>query len=131
MWCCSKWGFFSIVEKPVGSWQVRARVRRDLVNLIREAELKVKIVANAGTDYAYRIVVDKAQLVRVFAALMTSVDYPNFKDEIKKRPDQMRKHDIYAKWWYDMIRLQPAQSMYSGAFNEFIPRQRFPDYDKS
>jgi hypothetical protein len=43
MWLCTKLGFFSIMKKGnPGEWQIRARIKRDLDNLLSAAKLNVQ-----------------------------------------------------------------------------------------
>ena len=79
MWLATKLGFFSIVKKGAPeTWQVRARAARDLERLLAAAQLKTEILATPQADYACRVVVDREQLARVFAALADSIDYSNY-----------------------------------------------------
>ena len=41
MWICSQLGFFSIVRKTPGEFHIRARLRRDLVNLCEAVSLSM------------------------------------------------------------------------------------------
>lgn len=108
MWVASKHGFYSIVQKSPGCWHVRARVKRDLRNLCKAAGLNWKLIKNWNTsDYRYRILIDPLQLLRVFQVLARSIDYPNFKAEIDKTPDQKAKHHSYAQIWGIMAEHQP------------------------
>ena len=109
MWVASKHGFFSIVRKDdegEALWHVRARMREDLENLKEEAGLEKQIHESPNADYRYRVVVGRDGFVCVVTALAASVDYPNFKSEVGKRPDQAPKLPIYEGWWFDMARLQ-------------------------
>lgn len=108
MWIASKLGFFSIVQKE-GAWHVRARVKRDLENLVVAAlpTAKAKIQRWPAADYRWRICLTRAEHVtRVFAALQESIDYPNFKSEIAQRPDQREKLHAYHELWGAMQEIQ-------------------------
>src|SRR5439155_23367808 len=80
MWICSKLGFFSIVKKgQPDTWQLRARSENDLRTLLNAASLKTGILSTPRADYAFRAVVGTEDLSRLFAVLVYSIDYPNFK----------------------------------------------------
>jgi hypothetical protein len=107
MWICSKLGFFSIVKKgEPGTWQVRARLEHDLHELLAASHLDAKIIPTPKADYAFRIVVDKGTLARIFAALAESIDYENFKSFIETLPQQRDKLPAYHKLWGWMYELQ-------------------------
>lgn len=96
MWLFTKHGFFSAVcarqgdgthGKPVDSDRImlRARVRGHLeamkkcfAYLLGACEIK----EFAGSDYAFRIFVDKPIWAQVVAALAEETDYDNFKSEV-------------------------------------------------
>ena len=81
MWIFSQDGFYSIVQKPDG-YHVRARRKQDLVNVGLTA-----IKSYAGSDYSWRAILpNRAELQKLMLALGNSVDYPNFKSHIAKRP---------------------------------------------
>jgi len=107
MWIFSKYGFFSIVKGNGESIQVRARKRKDLVNLLIASNLfKHPIRDDLGTDYAYRVFVSKEQLADVMLALGDSLDYRNFKNMIHNTPDQVDKLPILHHLWADMFHYQ-------------------------
>jgi len=107
MWICSKLGFFSIVKKgPPDSWQVRARSESDLRTLLTAAGLKTDILPTPGSDYAFRFVVDTEDLSRVFAVLVYSIDYPNFKSCLETLPQQQDKLAVYHEFWSQMRKIQ-------------------------
>lgn len=103
MWIMSKVGFYSIVKKDGQElYQVRARERRDLINLMHEAGLKLAIRESDMTDYTYRVLVDEDQLQEIMLTLGELVDYPNFKGEVDRHPDQRNKP--YHEVWSVMVR---------------------------
>lgn len=66
---------------------VRARFRGHLKALKKRFPEELggcEIRAFEGTDYAYRIFVDKAVWVRVVSELVEEIDYGNFKDEVAR-----------------------------------------------
>jgi hypothetical protein len=105
MWLATKHGFFSIVKKG-GKFHVRARVRRDLENLVAVAHINADIIESATTDYRYRIFVDGAGLGVLMMTLATTLDYGNFKGHIHDLPDQADKSEAYANIWGLMAQMQ-------------------------
>ena len=98
MWLMTKYGFYSIVQKQLGEFHVRAREKKDLENLIQEIPLSdAKILESRTTDYAYRIIVKKEDVLAILHFLGETLDYDNFKDKINRTPDQ--KHKPYHKVW--------------------------------
>lgn len=103
MWIASKFGWFSIVQKTPGVWHVRARVKRDLDNLKKAAEIPGEIERWPDADYRFRIIVeDPAVVVRIFMEFASSIDYSNFKSMILTRPDQRAKIAAYHEIWGEM-----------------------------
>ena len=109
MWICSKLGFFSIVKKgEPETWQVRARRKNDLQELLESTGLDAEIIPTPNADYAFRIIVDQAGLERLFSSLEESIDYPNFKDCIADQPMQSDKLPVYHEFWSGMLKVQKA-----------------------
>jgi hypothetical protein len=88
MWLMTDIGFFSIVQKPadkaLGRLTIRSRVRSDLEALGKRFGFFDAITEDTGTDYPYRTTARKADLAAALAQLATDIDYPNFKDRVKK-----------------------------------------------
>lgn len=98
MWIFTRHGFFSTVCARTGHGEtgqsidltrlmVRARVRPHLEALkARYPELlgPCDIREFAGSDYAFRIFVDKSTWSRVLAALANDTDYDNFKSAVAR-----------------------------------------------
>jgi hypothetical protein len=108
MWLFTQHGFYSIVadrDQP-GRHLARARVRLDLENLKKLAGLGGTIRATPEADYGYRILLEAPELVRVMNALANTVDYPNFKAAIAKRPDQAARSATYHRIWAEAAMLQ-------------------------
>jgi hypothetical protein len=96
MWIFTKHGFYSVVCARQGDGQhgqpadpnrlmVRARVRKHLEalkgqfsDLLNACEVK----EFAGTEYAFRIFVDKPVWNQVLARLNEEIDYDNFKSGV-------------------------------------------------
>ena len=122
MWIFTKHGFFSAVcsrqadgkhGQPVdlSRIMVRARVRDHLEALRKHfPELlgDCEIQESAGTDYAFRLFVQKSAWIRVVAGLAEETDYDNFKSEAARHQGrggvayEHALHDV----WSVMNRLQ-------------------------
>lgn len=102
MWVFSKTGFFSVVESEVdpGKVLVRARAREDLVALKKRYLRDAKIFAVPSSDYAFRMIVWKAEWVSAIVEMAWEIDYPNFKDAV---PSRKR---LYGEVWLTMSELQ-------------------------
>ncbi len=131
MWLCTKHGFFSVKKDGEDRYFIRARVRQDLENicwLMRDwwaesASDPTKIVATVEqcdsreriltsliqdwptADYRFRLIVSKPALGALFAAFVDGIDYPNFKLEVAKHPDQRRHLHLYHEVWEVMANL--------------------------
>jgi hypothetical protein len=93
MWLFTKYGFFSAVCAREGAGEhhqlvnparimVRARLRSHLEDLQKRFPSLIgdcDIRAFPGTDYAYRLFVDKSVWSKVVAELSEELDYDNFK----------------------------------------------------
>lgn len=96
MWIFTKHGFFSAVCARQGDGKrgqtveparimVRARVRGHLDALKQQfPDLlgKCEIQDSAGTDYAFRVFVQKSAWMQVLSGLAEETDYDNFKTEV-------------------------------------------------
>jgi hypothetical protein len=98
MWISTKYGFFSAVCARQGDGEygrpvdpdrimVRARVRGHLEALKqRFPDLlgQCEVLESVGTDYAYRLFVQKSAWAQVLAGLSQDTDYDNFKSEVAR-----------------------------------------------
>jgi hypothetical protein len=122
MWIFTKYGFFSAVCARKGSGNhgqpvdpdrimVRTRVRLHLEALkTRFPDLlgQYEIQEFAGTDYAFRLFVQKPQWVQVISALADETDYDNFKSEVAHHQGSAGaayEHSLH-KVWSVMHKLQ-------------------------
>lgn len=115
MWIFTKYGFFSVVSarqgdgghgQPVdpGRMMVRARVGKHLEalkcrfpDLLGGCEIKEFV----GTDYAFRLFVDKAVWSEVLVGLNEDLDYDNFKSEVARfhgREGKDYEHALHDVW---------------------------------
>lgn len=122
MWIFTRHGFFSAVCARQGSGKhgqpidpdrimVRARIRGHLENLKNRFPGlldQCDIQDFAGTDYAFRIFVNKPLWSQMLSALAEETDYDNFKSEVARLQGSAGKayqdslHDV----WSVMYRLQ-------------------------
>jgi len=122
MWVFTKHGFFSAVCAKQGSGKhsdpidpdrimIRARVRPHLEALKRRFPDLLglcDIQEFAGTDYAFRIFVDKAAWSQVLSGLAEETDYDNFKSEVARHQGHAGAtyERLLHKVWEVMYRLQ-------------------------
>lgn len=102
-------GFYSAVEDKADPNQlvIRARVRADLQRLkpYLPHDFKLKIAANEGTDYPYRIRMTRQQWADVLAIFARKIDYTNFKDAVYARQGAERAH-AYSRIWGVLLNLE-------------------------
>ncbi len=99
VWIASKYGFYSIVQKPVNNFQIRSRNIEDIENLLNITKIDAKIDEVSGIDYQCRIHVDQEDMLKAFIILGENINYSNFKDEVKKHEDQKNKIFAYYRIW--------------------------------
>lgn len=103
MWLITPVGFFGVVRKPSDiknkTLTVRARVRADLETLKAQYLPELGSVQECKVnDYRYRAVAPQAAVAAAMARLIDDLDYPNFKDEVKKRQGADRAHLYHGVW---------------------------------
>ena len=110
MWIASKYGFYSIVESSLkkGDFMVRARVRNDLENLIKQYDLSAQVIETLDSDYRYRIILSKADVCDLLFSLGSEIDYSNFKGKISQTEDQRDKLHAYHTVWNALYNLQKS-----------------------
>ena len=118
-WLATTMGFYSVVCKgKPGEWQIRARKKGDLENLIRAADLRgQKIIYTENSDYAYRLVVLRDELDRVFEAVENSITYDNVKSAVARTPGQEQHAKLYHEVWSILGRLQSGGPYGQGHVN--------------
>jgi hypothetical protein len=127
MWLFTKHGFFSVVCARQGDGEqgqpidtahlmVRARVREHLEALKKQWPGHLgpcEIRTFDGTDYAFRMFVEKDAWSLVLSELALEIDYDNFKAEVARHqgaagvPYEQALHDV----WAVMYRLQEKRSV--------------------
>ena len=115
MWLFTKHGFYSAVcarqgdgshSQPVDTDRmvVRARVRSHLDALkerFPDLLADCEIMEFAGTDYAFRIFVDKSVWSQVLVGLNEEMDYDNFKSEVARHQGSegaAYEHSLHEVW---------------------------------
>jgi len=106
MWLATQHGFYSIVRKGEREFHIRARIRRDLVNLLDVTGQEAEILEWPRADYHYRVIVDHLDFLNIMAGLAVALDYPNFKGRIAETFDQREKLPAFQEIWQLMARLQ-------------------------
>lgn len=98
MWVCLNDGFLSIVEDFNDSSKliVRSRTRRALANAFGE---DIDIKENQGTDYDFRVTLDRNIVSDVIKKHVDNIDYFNFKRSVKEKT----LHDAYLEFWKIML----------------------------
>lgn len=100
----TKHGFYSIVQKQPGEFHIRARVHKDLANLVARVPLTgATIRASKEADYAYRVITGQEEKRRVMQFLGGTLDFSNFKNTVAQTADQKEKHEAYATVWHTML----------------------------
>ena len=111
MWVFRNNAFVSIVQDRTNSrlvW-VRARYKGDVENFLNGASGTVEVVetaANSPADYAYRVLVSKADVAEALLDALEAVKYDNFKGSIPKSKEGDLRHDAYMDVWTALRRWQ-------------------------
>jgi hypothetical protein len=115
MWIFTRYGFFSAVcaRQGNGSYgqpvdlnriMVRARMREHLEALQRRFPQELgagEIVSSGGTDYAFRLFIEKPVWAQVMSALAEETDYDNFKSSVARlqgREGAAYEHALHDVW---------------------------------
>jgi len=108
MWIFTTDGFFSITKEINGNRiQVRSRLRSDMDNFIKSIGGIHEIHKDIGTDYRFRIFVDKRHVDYYLKKYVKNLGYSNFKNEVsRKRKDKKTisrilsyYHDVWNSMW--------------------------------
>ena len=104
MWLLTKHGAYSLAKKGENQFHVRARVRGGLENLVERVPLPgAAIHFSRTTDYPFRLIVGRDEVLKIMQFLGETTDYSNFKDTINRTPDQRDKHAIYGQVWHLLL----------------------------
>jgi hypothetical protein len=122
MWLFTRYGFFSTVCARQGDGRqghppdpTRIMVRTRLLEHLQGLKQRFPEVLGhcvihefAGTDYTFRIILDKTVWIQLVAELAGEIDYDNFKSEVRRHqgragaPYENALHDV----WDVMYRVQ-------------------------
>ncbi|MGJ8653069.1 MAG: hypothetical protein ACSHX8_07330 [Opitutaceae bacterium] len=109
MWLATQHGFYSIVQKEEDLYFVRARIQKDLENLIDSFCLDAEIQIWPTADYRFRIIVNKNDFLQILLDLGAALDYSNFKGRIAQVDDQREKLGPYHRIWEMMEDMQDQE----------------------
>lgn len=100
MWLCFNDGFVSAVEDRTDfdTLVIRSRRKEILNDLFGEEN----VLENAGTDYKYRVYVNREEFADLVRERIMNIDYDNFKNSVRDHD----LHDLYAGFWVDHYRYQ-------------------------
>lgn len=103
MWLITPIGFFSVVRKSSDAEHdtltIRARVRSDLEALKKEVLPSLSTIREGvGTDYPFRASASRSEVAAAFAAMLSNLDYANFKDEVAKVQGKQRAQAYHKVW---------------------------------
>lgn len=100
MWIITRFGFFSVVQKPgEKELTIRARAREDLEALKEKYIPQLgKIVEGAGTDYQFRAKLPHDVFAEAMKEIVMDIDYSNFKNTVAREQGHERA-DVYHKLW--------------------------------
>ena len=110
MWILTPAGFFSVVQKPAdvsaNTLTIRARVTADLDALRRTVlPLLGPVTESSYNDYRFRATAPRQAVAQAMSALVASVCYDNFKDEVARVQGHDRA-DLYHVVWSKLNVLQ-------------------------
>ena len=121
MWLFTKYGFFSVVcarsvENGVvtdkidhSKMMIRSRCKEHLEALKLEMPFylnDVEIHSDFGTDYAYRMFVNRIQYMGVIEYLAEDIDYGNFKSAAKEHGASDEYLHLLSEIWLDGFEFQ-------------------------
>ena len=106
MWIMTTDGFYSTVKKPdqTDALTVRARVKKDLENLLDKLKLGVEIRTGVGTDYPYRITIKQEEWAEYLHKAAMDIGYSNCKDSLALSDNN--RHYVYFRCWEALMLLE-------------------------
>jgi hypothetical protein len=106
MWCYTRYGFYSVVQKPGDQdLTIRSRVRADLERLKLHYLPKLsEIVETNDSDYKFRAKATHAAFADALYHIAQDIDYPNFKDTVAQQQGSDRAK-VYTSVWASTMRL--------------------------
>jgi len=117
MWICLYDSFLSIVSKDCKPDELLVRARRpgDIEKIFPDAT----VTEYGRSDYRYRAVVPKAEVIGRLTTEIEDIDYANFKDAVQDH----ELHNAYLDMWTTMSKLQPF-APYTGVPRRDVPRHQ-------
>lgn len=109
MWVFTNIGFFSVVEVNGDHKRVvvRARAKDHLEKLRKLGGHKLMpIREDEGTDYSFRVYMEKEQWKELLGKLVDGINYTNFRDSVK---DGLY-HDSLLEVWSVMLMYQKGRT---------------------
>jgi hypothetical protein len=115
MWLITKFGFFSVVEKPLDQGKdrltIRARSKNDLLNLRKHYLPSMDYIQDSlDSDYRYRATAPTEDVAKAFMQAVRDIDYSNFKDEVKKQQGNGRA-SVYGWVWDSLYTIQREEDL--------------------
>lgn len=95
MWICFNDGFISAVQDWHNPHKLMVRSRRYeiLETLFPDEDIQI----GGGSDYKYRVFVEKEKVAEIVKNRLLDVNYGNFKNSVKDND----LHTLYARFWHD------------------------------
>lgn len=83
MWIFTKYGFFSVScsQRDSEMFEIRARNRNHLLNLINRFQLPTEPSESPKRDYGFRIVISKSLWLEILICMANEQRWSNFKKE--------------------------------------------------
>lgn len=116
--------FLSIVSKDCAPGELLVRARRP-GDIEKVFDRRTKVMRSTDSDYLYRAVIERADVVEAMEREVNRIDYGNFKDSVVDE----QLHAAYLRVWTAMSQVQdppPYSEVYRGPS---WPRVRKPRYD--
>lgn len=104
MWLFTKNGYYSIVQDSYCKHDevvIRARVEKDLIDLMKEASINYALTKTPYADYKFRIIIKKEDLKKFINDYIDKLDYNNFKNSIKDK----RRSRYYGNIWAELFEM--------------------------
>ena len=65
---------------------------------ITRAFPRARVIRLKHADYPFRAFIERAEVAHVIAAQVNAIDYPNFKDEVRRVSGGARHHAYFDVW---------------------------------
>jgi len=133
MWIFTKDGFFSVVQKPHqrknNMVTVRGRDKKDLQRFIKAAGLQPStLIDNEGTDYEFRVEVDKDTWKIYLDGLVDGINYDNFKHEVQLNNAERAR--VYMDVWSALLKIADRTARKFFTLDPCDERTNFNNYNE-